>query len=94
MFFEEYYRGVKSKLQKSWVIPNKEWDKNISSWAVLQVLNDGTIDKAYFEKKSGDEEFDSSVIKAIKNANPLPSFPESNGSCLEFMLVFKSSNKQ
>ena len=51
-------------------------------WGSLQVpikgevtFEDGRVVKTRFEKKSGNVEFDRSVMRAIQKANPLPPLP-------------------
>lgn len=90
----DYYRNVINKLQKFWVLPDKGWDKNLNSVAILQILNNGTIGQVYLKKKSGNDEFDSYVIKSINMANPFPAFPTSDRPCLELGLTFTPGRKQ
>jgi TonB family protein len=49
---------------------------DIEAILVIKIRRDGTIMDVRFEKKSGNEIFDSSVWRAVQKANPLPPFPK------------------
>ncbi|MEI6126006.1 MAG: TonB family protein, partial [Pseudomonadota bacterium] len=74
--FSLYYRTIWNKIQQAWVLP--PYDKksgHLETIVVITISREGKILGMEFEKKSGDENLDNSVIRAIKKADPLPPFP-------------------
>ncbi len=43
---------------------------------VLVIDNDGTVQKTWFEKRSGNSLYDQMALRAIKKAEPLPPLPK------------------
>ncbi len=72
-----YYSEVWRAIQNQWALPvdllNRE---DLEAILIIKVRRDGTIMDVRFEKKSGNELFDTSCWKAIQKANPLPPFPK------------------
>ncbi len=74
-----YKVQIESKIKENWVYPSALVDlekKDLEAVVILKVKKSGEIVKFWFKKKSNDDIFDNSVIKAIKKSNPLPPFPE------------------
>jgi len=73
--FSKYYQALWEKIQRSWVLPPHERTGRLEAIVVITVNRDGKILSFAFEKRSGDENLDASVERAIKKADPLPPFP-------------------
>jgi colicin import membrane protein len=73
-----YQADVESLIKSNWHYPvAMDNQKDVEAIVVLMVKRDGTIVKSSFEKRSGDDLFDESVLNAIERSDPLPPFPES-----------------
>lgn len=73
-----YYSEVWKAIQSQWAVPVEILNRDdLEAILVIKIRRDGTITDVRFEKKSGNEIFDSSVWKAVQKANPLPPFPKS-----------------
>lgn len=94
--FSLYYQAIWNKIQQAWVLPPYD-SKNGQPEAivVITISRDGKILGMEFEKKSGDENLDNSVIRALKKADPLPPFPpDLKESVLEIGIRFIPEQKK
>jgi TonB family protein len=73
--FGRYYMTVFNKIQSAWVLPHYDEQTNLAAIVEITVRPDGRIVNIQFEQKSGNAEFDRSVMRAIQKANPLPPLP-------------------
>jgi len=72
-----YYSEVWRAIQSQWAVPAELINRDdLEAILIIKVQRDGTIMDVRFEKKSGNEIFDSSVLRAVQKANPLPPFPK------------------
>ncbi len=70
-----YKELVKEVIKKNWrLVPSKKFEK-LSAEIELFIDKNGKILDFFFVKKSGNGEFDSSVIKAIEETKKLPAPP-------------------
>jgi TolA protein len=76
--FSQYYQSIYAKVYQAWTLPEYVIEKEGSREAIvaITVQRDGKILSAVFEKTSGNQQFDASVMNAIKKANPLPPLPD------------------
>ena len=76
--FSQYYQSIYAKVYQAWTLPEYVIEKEGSREAIvaITVQRDGKILSAIFEKTSGNQQFDASVMNAIKKANPLPPLPD------------------
>jgi len=76
--FSQYYQSIYAKVYQAWTLPEYVIEKEGSREAIvtIKVQRDGKILSAVFEKTSGNQQFDASVMNAIKKANPLPPLPD------------------
>jgi len=74
---KEYYSRIWAKIKGAWTIPENLSKEVVDLEAVLVVIieRDGTIRKWWFEKKSGHDAYDQTVVRAIMKADPLPPIP-------------------
>lgn len=77
----EYYSLVWTKIKGAWTIPENLIKEmvDLETVIVLIITSDGTIQKMWFEKKSGNALYDQSAMRAIKKAEPLPPIPRELG---------------
>jgi colicin import membrane protein len=72
-----YQMEVEDWIKSHWsypvALPSR---KDLEAVVVLMVKRDGSILKTEIKKRSSDDMFDQSVIKAIERSDPLPPFPE------------------
>ncbi|MGZ3493739.1 MAG: TonB family protein [Thermodesulfobacteriota bacterium] len=73
----DYYNMVWAKIKKEWTLPGEvpKGGKNLETIIVIEWDRNGKIQKSYFEKKSGNSQYDQSAMRAIKKAEPLPAIP-------------------
>lgn len=72
-----YYNMIWEKIRDSWVLPEAVTKgKNLEAIVALRIKRDGTIEKYWIEKGSGNAYFDQSTVRAINKANPLPPLPQ------------------
>ena len=72
-----YYISINNKIQQVWVLP--PYDKRngkLEAIVVLKIARNGRIMGFEFEKKSGDDNLDESVARAIRKSDPLPQLPD------------------
>ena len=74
---EQVHAGmVEKKIKQEWALP-QNFPKGKSQLAAIVVIiieKDGKVQKAWFEKKSGNAAYDQMAMRAIKKAEPLPPF--------------------
>lgn len=66
-----YLALISNLIREKWNIPEAV-PKNLEAIVTVKIFNNGQTIIEGFEKKSGNTLFDSSVVRAINNANPLP----------------------
>lgn len=72
-----YQTEVESRIKSQWEYPDAIRDQNkIEAIILLKINKDGTILDTKFIKRSNDNFFDESVLKAIEKSKPLPPLPE------------------
>ena len=67
--------AVFNKIQSAWILPLYYEQNKQMAVVEITVRSDGRIVNIQFESKSGNAEFDRSVMRAIQKANPLPPLP-------------------
>lgn len=91
-FYEKmYYAAVHQKIQNHWILPDlQNWDTSLEARVVIKIRKDGMVTDSFFEKKSANIYFNQFVLKAVKEASPLPPIPgQLKEDPLEIGLVFK-----
>ena len=75
---KEYYSRIWARIKGAWTIPENLSKEVVDLEAILIVIieRDGTIQKWWFEKKSGHPAYDQTVVRAIMKADPLPPIPK------------------
>lgn len=76
-----YYDHIWSQIRSSWVLPDGvKTTENLLTVVAIKVGAEGAIEAYWIEKRSGNEYFDQSTIRAIRKASPLPPIPEELGA--------------
>ncbi len=74
----DVYQGhLKVHIRKSWNLPGWMQASNLSAKVLVKFAPNGRILSQVFLKNSGNSEFDSHVLRAIKEAEPFPKPPPS-----------------
>lgn len=73
----DYYNMVWAKIKKEWTLPGDlpKGGANLETVIVVVIDRSGKIQKSWFEKKSGNSQYDQMAMRAIKKAEPLPAIP-------------------
>ncbi len=73
-----YYTRIWDRIRNNWIFPGRtiKWKDNLQAIVVIQIAQDGKIIGCRFERRSGNDLFDQSVVKAIRRSDPLPGLPE------------------
>jgi colicin import membrane protein len=72
----QYLAEVQMRIQQHWKLPDlQSWDASLEARFAIDIRKDGTVTKGFFEKRSQNYHFDQFVLKAVRDASPLPPFP-------------------
>ena len=74
---DAYYTMIWAKIKAEWTIPENlpKGGADLETVIVVIIERNGKIQKAWFEKKSGNSLYDQMAMRAIKKAEPLPPIP-------------------
>jgi len=88
--FEQYQADVYRKIQQHWILPPlQDWEDSLIAVVVMRVREDGSLADLFFEKKSPNTFFNQFVMNTVRQAAPMPPFPEKMSlSSMEFGLRF------
>ena len=76
-YMKQYLSAVYQKIHDHWILPDlQNWDNALEAVLVIKISRDGTVTDTFFEKKSDNIYFNQFVLKAVKDAAPLPPFPD------------------
>jgi colicin import membrane protein len=76
-YMKQYLATVYQKIHDHWVLPElQNWDNSLEAVLVITIRRDGVVTDSFFEKKSKNIYFNQFVLKALKDAAPLPPFPD------------------
>jgi colicin import membrane protein len=76
-YLKLYLSAVYQKIHDHWVLPDlQNWDNSLEAVLVITLNRNGTVANTYFERKSDNIYFNQFVLKAVKDAAPLPPFPD------------------
>ncbi len=76
-YSKQYYVATQQKIKEHWVLPDHQnWDKSVRAVLVVIVRKDGVIKDTFFEKKSNNIYFNQFVLDTVREASPLPPFPD------------------
>ncbi|MCM8818521.1 MAG: TonB family protein [Candidatus Omnitrophica bacterium] len=86
---EWYINLIKNKIQNNWAL--KDFLIGLSAIVSFRIYKDGKVESIIIEKSSGNRNFDSSIIDAIKSVKKWPEFPnEIKDKYLDIVIEFKT----
>ena len=90
-YMKQYLSAVYQKIHDHWVLPDlQNWDNALEAVLIIIIRKDGFVTDSFFERKSDNIYFNQFVLKALKEASPMPPFPDQlDKSTLEIGLRFK-----
>ena len=72
----EYIGAIWSRIKQNWTMPPSLMPaKNITTIIDVRISRTGALEYAGFEKRSGNNYFDDSAMRAVKKASPFPPLP-------------------
>jgi TonB family protein len=76
--WDDYYSMVWAKIKAQWTLPEdfQKGKTELESIIVMIIRRDGTVQKSWFEKRSGDALYDQMAMRAIMKAEPFPPIPK------------------
>ncbi|OPY91113.1 MAG: Gram-negative bacterial tonB protein [Syntrophus sp. PtaU1.Bin208] len=88
-----YYRLIWARIKKQWTMsPGLLPKGDIGAIIHVRVLRNGTVEGINFEKRSGNNYFDDSALRAVRKASPFPPLPQGMGEeNLEIGIRFHSA---
>ncbi len=76
-YMKQYLATVYQKIHEHWILPDlQNWDNSLEAVLVIAIRRDGVVTNSFFERKSDNIYFNQFVLKAVKDAEPLPPFPD------------------
>jgi colicin import membrane protein len=76
-YMKQYLSSVYQKIHDNWILPDlQNWDNSLEAVLVITIRRDGTVTDSFFEHKSKNIYFNQFVLKAVKDAAPMPPFPD------------------
>ncbi|MEW5912988.1 MAG: energy transducer TonB [Thermodesulfobacteriota bacterium] len=75
--FQVYYTEVWERVRRHWVLPEAMLgrQKGLEAIVVARINRNGTLDKVWLEKASGNRRLDQSALRAVERAAPFPPLP-------------------
>ncbi|MGD9123949.1 MAG: energy transducer TonB [Desulfarculaceae bacterium] len=75
--FQIYYTERWERLRRHWVLPEAlvEQTKGLTTVIVMRIKRDGSLEKVWLEKGSGNSRFDQSCLRAAERGAPFPPLP-------------------
>jgi len=74
--FRAYYDRIWTQIRSSWVLPEGVTSQvSLITVVGIRIAADGEIEQFWIEKRSGNDYYDQSAIRAIRKANPLMPLP-------------------
>ena len=93
--FRAYYDRIHAEIRSFWVLPEGVTSRvSLITVVRIRIAPNGEIEQFWIEKRSSNDYYDQSVLRAIKKADPLPPLPdELSDTSLEVGLNFRPRDK-
>jgi TonB family protein len=77
----EYYNTLWGKIKEQWTLPevHRKEMAGLETVIVLKIDRGGKVKEMWYEKRSGNSQYDQIAWQAIKKAEPFPPFPQEFG---------------
>ncbi|WP_419175105.1 energy transducer TonB [Desulfosediminicola sp.] len=90
----EYYDKIREIVHGNWQIPVYLNSHGLESIIIVQVSENGSVEKMAFESRSKNDEFNECIVKAIRKTKSLPKMPkEFERKCFQIGLSFTTINR-
>lgn len=75
--FQVYYTEIWERVRRQWVLPEAlvEHPGGLEAIVVARINRNGSLDKLWLEKSSGNKRLDASALRAVERAAPFPPLP-------------------
>lgn len=75
--FQIYYTQIWERIRQNWVLPEALVGKHrgLVAVIVMRIRRDGSLERVWLEKGSGNSRFDASALRAAERAAPYPPLP-------------------
>jgi colicin import membrane protein len=72
-----YYGNLDSQVRRNWVLPEMAGKKlrGLEAIVLIRIRRDGSLERAWLEKSSGNSRLDSSALRAVERAAPFQPLP-------------------
>lgn len=88
-----YYTRIWSRVRSQWSLPPSLVPRqDIEAIVFVRILRDGAVTDLSFQKRSGNQYFDESAMRAVRRAAPFPNLPAEAGSSWDIGFVFHPSD--
>lgn len=89
-----YQERVRTEIIDAWILPLAPGQRrDLQATAFFRVLRDGQVEQLKLVQASGNPLFDTSLMRAIQSASPLPSLPaDFAGEVLEVEMRFRAQD--
>lgn len=90
-----YYTELWERIRRAWILPAAQVEdtRGLMASVVMRLNRDGSLEKVYLEKSSGNPAYDRSCLRAVEKAAPFPPFPAGiNQRSLEVGVNFHSED--
>ena len=86
-----YHDRIWAKIRSKWLLPEGVTSSaSLITVVGIRIAASGEIEQFWIEKRSGNDYYDQSALRAIRKANPLPSLPDDiSETSLEVGINFK-----
>ncbi|MDF1524868.1 MAG: energy transducer TonB [bacterium] len=74
--FRAYYNRIWAQIRSSWVPQGETSEASLLTVVGIRIAPNGVIEQSWIEKRSGNDYYDQSALRAIRKASPLPPLPE------------------
>ena len=75
--FRAYHDRIWAKIRSKWILPEGVTSStSLITVVSIRIAASGEIEQFWIEKRSGNDYYDQSALRAIRKANPLPSLPD------------------
>ena len=78
-----YAAKVKDRIKRNWRYPAMGQSQDLTATVEVRISDDGQVQKAILIKESGKEDFDTSVLRAVRETENLPKPPEASLKVLQ-----------
>ncbi|RJX28686.1 MAG: TonB C-terminal domain-containing protein [Desulfarculus sp.] len=75
--FQVYYTEIWERVRRHWVLPEALLgrQKGLEAIVVARINRNGSLDKVWLERGSGNRRLDQSALRAVERAAPFPALP-------------------